>query len=124
LKLGRRFSVTLFGDSGCFLPLYLAPFTKEQIERIQRYQEHPDYVGVLCHSCIRKEKMLARSEGMQCPHCGTIYVWAYGLLSREEAAREAPAKYHRPLSDLHITSAHLSAEETLGVVQRDLLIGT
>jgi hypothetical protein len=103
--------VTLFGDSGCFLPLYVAPFTEEQIQRIQRYQRHRDYVGVLCHSCIRKEKMVARTEGMQCPHCGVIYVWAYGLLSREEAEREASAKYQRPLSDLPIARVHTSALE-------------
>lgn len=104
--------MTLFGDSGCFLPLYTAPFTDEQIERIQRYQKHPDYVGVLCHSCIRKEKMVARREGMQCPNCGAIYVWAYGLLSREEAEREAALKYQRPLGDLPIARAHTSAVGT------------
>ena len=94
--------MTLFGDSGCFLPLYIAPFTAEQIERIQRYQKHPDYVGVLCHSCIRKEKMFARTEGMQCPNCRAIYVWAYGLLTRDEAEKEAPAKYQRSLNDVPI----------------------
>jgi predicted RNA-binding Zn-ribbon protein involved in translation (DUF1610 family) len=99
LKSGSAFSVTLFGDSGCFLPLYVAPFSDEQIERIRRYQQHPDFIGVLCYTCIRKEKMLASYTGMVCPHCGATYEWAYGLLSREEADREATQRYNRPLCD-------------------------
>ena|ERR1700685_4477358 len=99
LKSAAEVSVTLFGDSGCFLPLYVAPFTEEQITRIQRYQNHPDYIGVLCYSCIRKEKMIAGKDGMQCPNCGATYVWAYGLLTREEAEQEASKRYNRPLSE-------------------------
>jgi hypothetical protein len=101
--------VTLFGDSGCFLPLYIAPFTDEQIARIKRYQSHPDYVGVLCHTCIRKEKMIPLKEGMQCPNCGAIYVWAYGLLTRDEAEQEASTKYSRPLSKVAMNRAYASA---------------
>lgn len=91
--------MTLFGDSGCFLPLYVAPFTEEQIARIRRYQQHPDFIGVLCYSCIRKEKMLASTDGMCCPNCGARYVWAYGLLTPEEAEQEATARYKRSLSE-------------------------
>lgn len=92
--------MTLFGDSGCFLPLYVAPFTDEQIKRISRYQRHPDYIGVLCRSCIRKEKMLPTPDGMTCPNCGTTYIWGYGMLSRLEAEQEAAERYHRPLTEL------------------------
>ena len=84
--------MTLFGDSGCFLPLYIAPFTEIQIERIRRYQQHPDYIGVVCHTCIRKEKMIPQTEGMGCPNCGVIYAWGYGLLTRQEAELEAASK--------------------------------
>lgn len=113
-KNGSVFSVTLFGDSGCFLPLYVAPFSEEQIARIRRYQKHPDFIGVLCYSCVRKGKMIPRREGMQCPNCGVIYVWAYGLLSKEEAEEEAAARYNRPLSEFagaaEITLRHWTPE--------------
>ena len=85
----------LFGDSGCFLPLYIAPFTEEQIERIKRYQQHRDFIGVLCYSCIRKDKLIPETNGMHCPHCGTIYVWGYGLLTKEEAEIQAVIKKNR-----------------------------
>jgi hypothetical protein len=97
LKRVLDVSVTLFGDSGCFLPLYLAPFSDEQIERIKRYQQHADFIGVLCYTCIRKQKMIPCSEGMRCPHCGVLYKWAYGLLSRKEAEEEFTRRYQRPL---------------------------
>jgi hypothetical protein len=99
LNSGFTLSVTLFGDSGCFLPLYIAPFSDEQIERIKRYQQRADFIGVLCYTCIRKEKMVASHAGMICPHCGITYEWAYGLLSHEEAEREATQRYHRSLCD-------------------------
>jgi len=95
----QTFSVTLFGDSGCFLPLYVAPFSDEQIEQITRYQRHPDYIGVSCYSCIRKEKLTPKHEGMVCMNCGTVYVWAYGMLTREEAEAQAEWRYNRPLSE-------------------------
>jgi hypothetical protein len=89
--------VTLFGDSGCFLPLYVAPFTDHQIQRIKRYQDHPDFIGVLCYSCIRKDKMVPSREGMKCRHCSAVYRWAYGLLTRQEAEEESARRYNRPL---------------------------
>jgi hypothetical protein len=99
LKTRATFSVTLFGDSGCFLPLYVAPFTNEQIQQIKRYQQHADFIGVLCYSCPRKEKMNPSPEGMLCPNCGAIYKWAYGMLTSQEAAAEAPGRYNRPLHE-------------------------
>ena len=89
--------MTLFGDSGCFLPLYVAPFTDEQIQQIKRYQQHADFIGVLCYTCTRKEKMIPSHEGMLCPNCGVVYRWAYGMLTREEADAEATRRYNRPL---------------------------
>ena len=89
--------MTLFGDSGCFLPLYVAPFSDEQVQHIQRYQQHTDFIGVLCYTCTRKDKMNPAREGMTCPNCGAVYSWAYGMLTPLEAEAEAPHRYNRPL---------------------------
>jgi hypothetical protein len=61
-----------------------APFTKEQCDRLNAYQEAHVFHPFTCGNGCRRSVLVATPEGWKCPDCDYTQDWAHAEMASEQ----------------------------------------
>ena len=58
------------------------PFTEEQVEALNAYQEEGRFHPFTCGNDSRHRNLVATPEGWRCPDCDYTQNWAHGFMAQ------------------------------------------